>query len=52
MTLPTLINLIRDEYMKGLQYYPFAVNLDKCTGSCNSLNDLFNRIYISNKTED
>ena len=52
MTLPTLINLNRDEYMKGLQYYPFAVNLDKCTGSCNSLNDLFNRIYIPNKTED
>ena len=35
-----------------LRYYPFVVNLDRCDGSCNSLDDLSNRIYVSNKTED
>ena len=28
-------------------YYPFAVNLDKCT-----FNDLSNRVCVPNKTED
>ena len=35
-----------------LRYYPFVVNLDRCDGSCNSLDDLSDRIYVSNKTED
>ena len=49
---PTLINLYSNEYIEGLCYYPFAVNLYKCTGSCNTLNDLSNRVYISNKTKN
>ena len=32
--------------------YPFAVKLDKCVGSCNTLNDLSNKVCIPNKTED
>ena len=33
-------------------YYPFAVNLDRCVGSYNILNNLSNRVCVPNKTED
>ena len=49
MTQPTLINVSSNEYTQGLRYYPFAVNLDRCTGSCNTLNDLCNRICVPGK---
>ena len=52
MTQPTLINLHPNEYSQGLQYYPFAVNLDRCVGSCNTFHDLYNRVCVLNKTED
>ena len=52
MIQPTLLNLHPNEYSQGLHYYPFAVNLDKCVGSCNTLNDLSNKICVPNKTED
>ena len=31
-------------------YYIFAVNLGRCMGSCNTLNDLFNEVCVPNKT--
>ena len=37
---PALINLHTNEYNQEFHYYPFAVKLDKCVGSCNTLNDL------------
>ena len=40
--MTTLINLHPNEYSKELHYYPFAVKLDRCVGSCNTLNDLSN----------
>ena len=40
MTLPS----------QGLPYYPYAVNLDRCLGSCNCLDDLSNRVRVPNKT--
>ena len=40
---PTLINFNSGEYNQGLSYCPFIVNLDRCNGSCNSLDDLSNR---------
>ena len=49
---PTLINLHSNEYSEGLCYYPFAVNLDRCIGSCNTLNDLSNRVCVPKETED
>ena len=52
MTQPTLLNFYPNEYSEGLTYYPFVVNLDRCTGSCDTLNDLSNRAYVVNKTED
>ena len=39
-----LINLYPNEYNEGLHYYPFAVNVDRCMGSCNTLNDLSNKV--------
>ena len=52
MTQPTLINLHPNEYSQELHYYPFAIKLDRCVGSCNTLNDLSNKVCILNKTED
>ena len=38
---------------KGLlHYYPFVIKLDRCVESCNTLNDLPNKVWVPNKTED
>ena len=50
--LPTLINLHLNEYSQKLHYYPFLVELDRCVGSCNTLNDLSNKVCNPNKTEE
>ena len=52
MTQPTLINLHPNEYIDKLRDYPFPVNLDRCMGSCNTLNDLSNKVCIPDETED
>ena len=52
LTQPTLINLHPSEYSQEFHYYPFEVKLDRCIGSCNSLNDLTNKVFVPNKTED
>ena len=52
VTQPTLINLHPSEYSQELHYYPFAVNLDRCVGSCNTINDLSNKVCVPNKTEN
>ena len=52
MIQPTLINLHSNEYSQEFSYYPFAVKLDRCVGSCNTLNDLSNKICVPNKRED
>ena len=49
---PTLIDLHPNEYSQELHYYLFAPKLDRCVGSCNSLNGLCNEICVPNKTED
>ena len=49
---PTLINLHPNEYSQELHYYLFLVKLDKCVGSCNTLNDLSNKVCVPNKPED
>ena len=50
--MTTLINLHPNEYSQELHCYPFAVKLDKCVGSCNTLNDISNKVCAPNKTED
>ena len=48
----SLINLQPNEYCHKSHYYPFAVILGRCIGSCNSLTDLSNKICVPNETED
>ena len=38
LTQPTLINLHPHEYSQEFHYYPFAVKLDRCVGSCMTWN--------------
>ena len=52
MIQPTLNNLYPYEFSQGLRYYPYAVNFNRCMESCNTLNDLSNRVCASDKTED
>ena len=49
MKQPTLINLYPNEYTQGLLCYPFAINLNRCLRSCNTLNDFSTRVCISTK---
>ena len=49
MIQPTLINLDANE---DSQKFPFPDKLDRCVGSCNTLNDLSNKVCVPNKTED
>ena len=46
VTQPTLI------YSQEFNYFPFKVKLDRCVGSCNTLNDLSNNAFVPNKTKD
>ena len=52
MIQPTLIKLHLKESSQEFHYYPFAVKLDRCFGSFNTLNDLSNKSYVPNITED
>ena len=52
MNRPTLIDLDSDEYNQGLHYHPFTINVDRCNGSCNTLDDPSHRICVPDKTED
>ena len=52
MAKPTYFNLNPDEYIKGLHYYPFAVNLDRYNGNCNTLDHPSYKICVPNKTKD
>ena len=51
MIQPTLINLHPNEYSQEF-CHPFAVKLDRCVESCNTLNDLSNKVCVPNKIED
>ena len=52
MIQPTLINSYPNRYSQEFHYFPFAFKLDRCVGSCNTLNDLSNKVCVPNKTED
>ena len=51
-TQPTPFNLYPNEYSQGLHYYPFGVNLDRYVGSCNTLDDISNTLYVPNKSKE
>ena len=41
-----------NEYNQEFYYYPFTVKLEKSIESCNTINDVSNKICVPNKTED
>ena len=47
-TTPALINLYANEYdfttSQEFHYYSFVIKLDRCAGSCNTLNHLSNKV--------
>ena len=47
-----VINLHPNKYSQEFHYYPFAIKLDRCVGSCNTFNNLSNKVCVPNKTED
>ena len=49
MTQPNLINLHLNEYSQKFNYYLLAFKLDRCLGSCNTLNDLPNKVMLQIK---
>ena len=52
MIQPNLINLHPNKNNKEFHCYPCSVKLDRCVGSCNTLNDLPNKVCIPNKIQD
>ena len=50
MTQPILTNVRPNEYNQQLCYHPFAVNLDRCVGSFNTLNNQSNKYVFQKKT--
>ena len=52
LTQPTLLNLRPKEYSQKFNNYSSAVILDRCVGSCNTLNYFSNKVYVLNETED
>ena len=52
LTQPTIINLYPDEYSQEFLSYSFVDKLDRCAGSCITLNDWSNKVFVPNKTED
>ena len=48
-TQTTLNKLHPNEYTQGLRYCTFAVNLNRCVGSCNTLNDLLIKCSKQNR---
>ena len=51
MNQPTLINLHPTEYIQRLYYHPFAVNLNRYSGSYNTMNYKSSRMFVPNKTD-
>ena len=33
-------------------FYPFSIKTNKCSGSCNNINDPYAKIYVSNVIKD
>ena len=52
MNQSTLINLHSSKNSQKFHYHTFAVKLDRCFGSLNTLNGLANKVCVPNKTKD
>ena len=50
---PCMVRLtLTDLNSLELNYYPFMISLDKCSGSCNSVDDLSTKIRVWGETKD
>ena len=49
---PIFINLHPNEHSQEFHHYLFSVKLDRCVGSCITIKELPNKVYIPNDTED
>ena len=49
---PTFINLHPNECSQEFHYYPYTVKIDEWAASCNTFNDISNKVYVPNNTED
>ena len=38
------------ECSQELHYYPFTMKLDRCVERCNTLNNIYNKVCVPNKT--
>ena len=45
---PTIVNISSNETL----LYPFTVSVDKCGRSCNTIDDPYPRVCVSNKVEN
>ena len=52
MTKPNIIDLNSVENNQGLCYFSFMVNLNRCNGSFNILDNPFHQICVPNKAEN
>ena len=50
MTQSDFMNLHPNDYSQEFHYYPFAVKLDRCVWSCNTLIGLSNKVCVSTKS--
>ena len=50
MIQPVLINLNPNKYSHDFHYYLSEVKLDRCVGSCDILNDLSIKVWVTDKT--
>ena len=47
-----LVNLHPNEYSQEFHYYSFSVKLDRCAGSCNTINYFSSKVCVPNKTKN
>ena len=52
MTQSTLVHVHPNEESQEFHYYPFAINLDRCATRFCTLDELSNKVYVPNETED
>ena len=45
---PALVNINSEESL----FYQFTVTLNKCGGNCNTIDDPYNRDFVSNKVKN
>ena len=48
MSRPTVI----DSNPIEVNYYPFMINLNKCFGSCNTVDNLYTEVCVPSKAKD